>query len=205
MQSESTKEYIKRLINDGRKWQYTDIREREVKPRFYFTKIQWGIIMLSIVTTLLLKKGFPDSFVNYVMTALSIFVGLFLTLILTAFDKFKSLPKIERPTLNEQAYLKTRKTFFKQFTALTAYAIVLSLMCILLLGVVSLSSIFNDSLLNYILVSPSKESVIKFITVGIKNVYNGVIIYFLLDFMAIVLYAVTSIHSFMQVEFDKDN
>lgn len=204
MQSESTREYIKRLLKDGQKWQYTDIWEREEKPRFYFTKTQYIIIAISILTTLYLNKGFPESFVNYVMTTLSIFVGLFLTLILSAFDKFKALPKIERPTYDEQDYLKTRKNFFKQFTSLTAYAIVLSLLCIVLLGIVSLSSSFNDCLLNYPYAAPTKENVLRLLKVLLKSIYNGVIIYFLLDFLIIVFYAVTSIHAYMQVEFNKN-
>ena len=203
MQSESTKEYVKRLLKDGRKWQYTDIWEREKKPKVYFTRIQWYIITISACVAPFLLKGFPETFVNYVMTALSIFIGLFLTLILSAFDKFKALPEIERPTYEEQDYLKTRKNFFKQFTSLTAYAIVLSLLCIVLLGLVSLSSLFNDSLLNHPFSSPNKETVLRFLIVFGQTIYNGVILYFLLDFLVIVLYAVTSIHAYMQVEFDE--
>lgn len=203
MQAASTREYIRRLLRDGQKWQYTDIWENEKKPVLYFTQIQWAIICITLISIPLLKKGFPTGFIDYVMTALSIFVGLFLTLILTAFDKFKALPKITKPTYKEQDYLKTRKNFFKQFTALTSYAIVISLLCIFLLGIVSLSSFFNDSLFNHPFATPNLDNALRFLYLLTTTIYNGLIIYFLLDFLILVLYAVTSIHAFMQVEFDK--
>lgn len=203
MQSESTRIYFKRLITEGHEWQYTDIAGNINKPKFYFTRIQWIILTVAVFGTPFLLKGFNKEFVSYTLTALSIFVGLFLTLILSAFDKFKSL-NIERPSYEEQRYIKTRSSFFKQFIALTAYAIILSLLSILLLGIVSLvDPFFCDSILNHPISNRSTESVFRFLKVLFKTVYNGTIVYFLLDFFVLVIYAVTSIHSYMRVELDK--
>lgn len=202
MQGHSIRIYVKRLIADGHRWQYTDISDYINKPRFYFTPVQWTLIFVSIIFTPFLFKGFNQQFVSYVLAALSIFVGLFLTLILTAFEKFKTL-QVTGFTHEEQRYYKTRKNFFKQFTSLTAYAIIISLLCIVLLGIISLvDPLLNDSILNHPYATPNKETISKFLIVFFKTVYNTIIMYFLLDFLVLVLYAVTSIHSYMSTEFD---
>ena len=204
MQGNSTKIYFMRLLKDGHRWQYTDIAGNGNKPKFYFTSIQWLLILVSAIGTPFLLKGFNKDFISYIMTALSIFIGLFLTLILTAFDKFHDRNDIQRPTHEDQRYLKTRKNFFKQFTSLTAYAIVLSLFCIVLLGVISLTDpTFSDSILNYPLASPSKDNIMRCFRVFSKTVFNIIIMYFLLNFLLLVLYAVTSMHAYMKIEFDK--
>jgi len=205
MQDAGLKIYLKTLVQDGHKWQYTYLNGNVQKPRFYFTKVQWLILFITVCGTPFLRNGFNKDFVSYTLAALSIFVGLFLSLILTAFDKFKQLELPPRPTIDDKRYIKTRKNFFKQFTALTAYAIVISLLCIVMLGVITLTETkFSDSGLNYSFVQPTKESVWLACKVGFKTIYNMVIAYFLLDFIVLVLYAVSSIHSYMRVEFDRD-
>jgi len=205
MQDAGLKIYLKTLVQDGHMWQYTYLNGKAKKPGFYFTKVQWLILLVSLSSTPFLKNGFNKDFIQYTLTALSIFVGLFLTLILTAFDKFKQLELPAHPTTEDKRYLKTRKNFFKQFTSLTAYAIVLSLLCIVLLGFIALTETkFNDSILRYSFAPPTKESIWLFCKVGFKTLYNTVLLYFLWDFLVLVLYAVTSIHSFMRVEFDRD-
>lgn len=205
MQDAGLRIYLKTLVQDGHKWQYTYLNGKDQKPKLYFTTVQWGILFVAVVCTPFLEKGFNKDFVSYTLTALSIFVGLFLTLILTAFDKFKQLAPPERPTAEDKRYLKTRKNFFKQFIALTAYAIVISLLCIVLLGIIALTETkFSDSILRYSFAPPTIETVWLFCKVGFKTFYNIVMTYFLLDFLVLVLYAVSSIHTFMRIEFDRD-
>ena len=165
--------------------------------------MQWGIIFIASACALFLQNGFNKDFISYTLTTLSIFVGLFLSLILTVFDKFKEI-KVERPSHEDLRYIKTRRNFFKQFTALTSYAIILSLLCIVLLGIISLTNpIFSDSILNYPIAAPTMENILRFLKIFCLTVYNSIVMYFLLDFLMLVLYAVTSIHSYLKIEFER--
>lgn len=205
MQDEGLRIYLKNLVQDGHRWQYTYLNGKAKKPKFFFTRVQWVILLVAVGGTPFLSNGFNKDFISYSLAALSIFVGLFLTLILTAFDKFKQLELPPHPTTNDKRHYKTRRNFFKQFTALTAYAIVISLLCILMLGVVALTETkFTDSVLKWSFVTPTKANVWLGLKIAFKTGYNCVITYFLLDFLVLVLYAVSSIHSYMRVEFDRD-
>ena len=88
------KEAFKALIRDAHYYQYAGINSSELsikknKPRCYLTKIQWYILMISVVTAITTVGGFSREFAGYVVSALSLFVGLFFSFILMLIDKFQ--------------------------------------------------------------------------------------------------------------------
>jgi hypothetical protein len=203
MQLESVRTYLFKLIQDGQKWQYIDINGKGKKPSYYFTSVQWVLLLLSIITFYFLKKGLNNDFVGYIINALSIFVGLFLTLILAVFDKFKGLEKISQPTETDKLYLIQRTNFFKQFTSLTGYAIIIAILCILLLSITFATEIFKLNIFHDSLFVPSFFSFSINCYLFLSALYNITVIYFLLDFLLIVIYAVTAMHTYMMIEYNK--
>ena len=208
MQFQSVRYYLFKLISDGHKWQHTDINGLCENPKFYFSGLQWLIIVISFISSFLLAIGFNKDFIGYIIASLSIFIGLFLTLILTVFDRFQNI-NFSTPNLseNEQIKLIQKKNFFKQFTALTSYSILISLLSIILLSLSLLSNFFNVNISQFSLVSDiesvSIEYTCNFLIISIVLIYRIVVIYFLLDFLIIVLFALTSIYNYISLEYDK--
>lgn len=204
----NVKEYIYGLIIDAHKWQYTDINGFEDKPRLYFIKAQWAIIIMSILLQyFILKEGLNKDFAGYFITALSIFVGLFLSLVIMVFDKFSNIDFGKAVSQTEKLNAIRSKNFFKQFTSLTSYSIMLAILCLFLLAfsmsnqsvVVDLKAVKNvfENTHNWLCLI---LEILKLVGVLI---YRICIIYFLLDFLYITTYAVGSMYDYMKSEYNK--
>ena len=210
MKLKNVKYYVNRLISDGHKWQNIDVNGKYTVPRLYFSNIQWVIIGISIASIFLIKNGFNNDFVGYIIASLSIFVGLFLTLILTVFDKFEKTDFGKKnKSEKEKVSLIKKKNFFKQFTALTSYSILISLACILLLSTSMLSEVFSRNVFEYAFVTDineaTKEEVLAFITNISIVLHRLIIVYLFVDFLLMVLYALSSIYNYISIEYDKKN
>lgn len=208
MQFQSLRYNLNQLITSGHKWQYTDINNYERKPRLYFTKIQYLAIFSSVIGVICLPKGFDKDFIGYTIASLSIFVGLFLSLILLVFDKFVALiSENKERTRNLEIKLIQHKNFSKQFTSLTAYSIIISILCIFLLSLSLLYNIFNLDFqkIKFIeSISDINYSSIKlFVLCSLLSTYRIVVFYFLIDFFIITLYAISSIFNFIMVKYDE--
>ena len=60
----SFREALKSLVSDAHLFQYAEVNSttsniEKNKPRYYFTKIQWGILMISVVVSIILLSGKP--------------------------------------------------------------------------------------------------------------------------------------------------
>ena len=206
MKSLSIRHYIKKLICDGHKWQYCGINGNGVKPKYFFSSVQLLISCIAIIGAIFLKNGFNKDFIGYIIASLSIFIGLFLTLILTVFDKFQRID-FNKPHLTEQeeVSLIQTKNFFIQFTALTSYSILIALFCIVLLSASLLFNYFNQDITQYELAIKNINfiKILNFSIVLSVFLYRIIIIYFLFDFLIIVVYALTSIYDFITLEIEK--
>src|SRR5687768_15905953 len=90
MQYKSVKQLIKPLLKAGHDWQSTSINGDLNRPRFYFSNIQWVLLFLSSVVLLRLTNGISKEIVGYIMSAYSISVSLFMSLLVSIFDKFEN-------------------------------------------------------------------------------------------------------------------
>lgn len=201
----STAFYLQKLIADGHKWQYLDINGQGKKPKLYFNSPQVVFFLVSIITLFLIKSGFNKDFIGYAIASLSVFIGLFLTLILSVFDKFRSLNLLSpRDTERDKVIYIQTKNFFKQFTALTSYAILLALFSILLLSISLLLPSMNIDIFNYkFLLSSEYHHIKNFFFISLLIIYRVTIIYFYLDFLLVVLYALTSMYTYISNNYEK--
>lgn len=212
----SFREALKSLVSDAHLFQYAEVNSttsniEKNKPRYYFTKIQWGILMISVVVSITTVDGFGKDFAGYVVSALSLFAGLFFSFILMLIDKFQKIDfSPYKKDVNAQLMpIGVRlKNYYKEATTLSFYIIVLALLCILLLSASLLSIPFHEICqlvekiisASYIDVWKTIWEISSFI---VKSIYRGVSIYFLLDFLWITLYLLSSFFDYVGSEYDK--
>lgn len=212
----SFREALKSLVSDAHLFQYAEVNSttsniEKNKPRYYFTKIQWGILMISVVVSITTVDGFGKDFAGYVVSALSLFAGLFFSFILMLIDKFQKIDfSPYKKDVNAQLMpIGVRlKNYYKKATTLSFYIIVLALLCILLLSA-SLFSIPFHEICQFVekIISASYIDVWKTIweisSFIVKSIYRGVSIYFLLDFLWITLYLLSSFFDYVGSEYDE--
>ena len=167
--------------------------------------------MISVVVSITTVDGFGKDFAGYVLSALSLFAGLFFSFILMLIDKFQKIDfSPYKKDVNAQLMpIGVRlKNYYKKATTLSFYIIVLALLCILLLSASLLSIPFHEICqlvekiisASYIDVWKTIWEISSFI---VKSIYRGVSIYFLLDFLWITLYLLSSFFDYVGSEYDK--
>jgi hypothetical protein len=205
----NVKYYIVYLIKQGHIWQHTDINGITKTPKLVLSGLQWLILLFSISLLYILPKGFNKEFVGYIITALSLFVGLFLTLILSFYQKFQGFDfsNTQELPLNEKIVLKQTRNYFIQFTSLTSYSILISLFCICLLSLNLLFESLNIDILQYQFIKGLKDlninTVFRGLGISVICIYRLIVIYFIFDFFYLTTYALGSIFKFLMVEYQK--
>lgn len=212
----SFRESLKSLVSDAHLFQYVEVNStasniEKNRPRYYFTKIQWGILMISVMVSIATVNGFGKDFAGYVVSALSLFVGLFFSFILMLIDKFQ---KIDFSPYKKDANAQLMpigvrlKNYYKKATTLSFYIIVLALLCILLLSVSLIEIPFNEIYQFLAKCIPIScigiwETLWRMASFSVKSIYRGVSIYFLLDFLWITLYLLSSFFDYVGSEYDE--
>jgi hypothetical protein len=115
---------------------------------------------------ILLPGGINDNFAEYAIAFLGIFVGLFTSIIISLYDKGKSLYiGINEKNEKEKAQVEILRNYLVQFTGLTAYFIILALVAvILLLGIL----LFPEKKVNVW----SYRLVVGFSEVNFSSIFN---------------------------------
>ena len=202
------KHYLNKLINEAHEWQNTDINGNLIPCRWFFLPIQWIFIFLSIlITILIITEGLNKDFIGYIIAALSIFIGLFVSIILSLNDRFYPLliESLNRKlTDKEKINLIRKKNYIKQFTSLTTYSILLAILCIILLSLSLVIGSFRIHIsLNTLTESFEIHKYYIFCKYLLIIVYRIIVLYFLFDFILITVYAITSMYNYIIVEYDK--
>ncbi len=204
---------IKDLITDAHLYQYADIadtdeRINKKKPKAFFTKTQWIILVFSIAVNFILYNGYNIDFCGYVISGLSLFVGIFFTFIIALYDKFNNVDfsKYQSSVNEDKSKLGIRlKNYFKKTTVLSLYLIILAIVCILLLSCTLLSeSFFNQRFCPIELLSNFRDYSFSYLMMasGIL-LYRSIVFYFMIDFVMITVYLTASIFDFLISEYNK--
>ncbi len=133
MQYKSVKSLLVPLIKSGQEWQSIDVNGQIKKPKLYLSNIQWFLLFVGAIALLKLPKGFSQDIVGYIMSAFGISVSLFMSLLVSIFDKFENTSfKIEGKGDHEIVRLKQKKNFFKRFISITSYLVILSIVIVVM-------------------------------------------------------------------------
>jgi len=205
MQFKSVKKLIKPLIKGGQDWQFININGQDEKPRFYFSNIQWIILIISSLILFKLTKGISKDVIGYVMSAFSISVSLFMSLLVSIFDKFENttFESLSRTEV-EIVRLKQKKNFFKRFISITSYLVILSILVIVLC---SLTFIFNISVreIEYENFTLQLKEIDLFLTLksALIIAYRITLNYLLLNYLFLTFFITGSAYEYYMSEMDR--
>ena len=125
-------EYIKELIKQAHRYQNTKISTGECfMPKYKFGIYKWCFIVTSLLF-FVFSGNYDPNILNTFITALSILVGLLANLLMTVYNMFLKLDGEIVDNMYKQRILEKKATFLQQFGYLNAYAILLSVFCIIL-------------------------------------------------------------------------
>ena len=200
------------LICDAHKWEYTQIndcrsdRDRR-KPKAFFTLLQWVMLVISISCSLMFKKGITPEFAGYIISGMSLFVGLLFTLAVSLFDKFNSVDfnqYKESVNIELHPFGVRMKNYFKKTIILTLYTSLIAIICIIMLSVLYLSESLQKPIDFFIFVqNPLNNGWTYLIRTVFVLIYRVTVFYFLLNFIYITKQMITSFYDYMVSEIDK--
>ena len=206
MQFKNVKRLINPLIAGGKKWQYISINGDESKPRFYFSDIQWVIAVISCLLLFKLTKGITTIVMGYIMSAFAISVSLFMSLLVSIFDKFEKT-NFEQYNKSEDEIVRLiqKKNFFKRFISITSYLVVLSILIIILCSGTMLFNLSEKDIsyksFTYIV---SNIDIILTLKNIIVILYRICLNYFLLNYLFLTLFITGSAYEYYMSEMNKN-
>lgn len=204
MQFKSVKRILFPLIKGGIEWQFIDINGNEKKPKFFLSDIQWILLMGCIFINFKLDKGLSKDLIGYIMSAFSISVSLFISLLVSIFDKFENINFLEKNISEDNKIrLIQKKNFFKRFISITSYLIFLSILIILLCSINYLFSI--DISIDYkdFVLDVCKIDIGKTIISIIILTYRIILYYLLMNYLLLTLFVTSSSYEYYISEIDR--
>lgn len=203
---------LRDLLLDAYRWEYTDINDNKTsslnkKPKIFLTRFQWFLLSLSISLVVFCPKAFEKDFAGYIISALSLFVGLLFTLVVSLFDKFSNTDFSKyREQFNAELYpfgVRLRN-FFKKTIVLTLYTAVIAIICILLLTFTVLSDKVSASIdLIEIVQNVKRFTGIYLLKVLVLVLFRVLLFYMLLNFIYITMKLITSFYDYTISEINK--
>lgn len=199
------------LLSEAHKWEYTEINDNREssaakKPKCYFTMGQWILLTLSVLIVVLRPSSINVDFAGYIISGLSLFVGLLFTIVVSLFDKFNNIDfKEYNKNVNADLYPKgvRIKNYFKKTIILTLYTALLAIVCILMLSITLLFEIMSDDVdIVEICTNFGMYEGHVLVLSGLLFVYRVILFYFLLNFIYITKQLVTSFFDYMVSEID---
>ncbi|UMQ42978.1 hypothetical protein MKS83_04635 [Chryseobacterium sp. Y16C] len=204
MQFKSVKKILFPLIKGGQEWQNININGKDEKPKFYLSDVQWFLFIISILIIFKLTKGISKDLIGYIMSAFSISVSLFMSLLVSIFDKFENTNlSILGKNEEEIVRLKQKKNFFKRFISITSYLVVLSIFIIILC---SINYIFDLSLkidLNQFTIEYDEIDIYLTIKFSLLIIYRILLNYFLLNYLFLTLFVTSSAYEYYISEINR--
>lgn len=200
------------LLSDAHRWEYTDINDnssssKSKKPHIFFTRFQWALLVMSILLVIFCPKAFEKDFAGYIISALSLFVGLLFTLVVSLFDKFSNTDFSKyKVQVNAELYpFGVRlKNFFKKAIVLTLYTAVIAIVCILLLTFTVLSDKVSASIeVVEIAQNVSRFTIVYLLKVLVLVLFRVLLFYMLLNFIYITMKLITSFYDYTISEINK--
>lgn len=195
--------YVINLIDEGHEWQYQNATKTNKSPLLYFTPLQFIAIILSLFFVISTPTGISHNTIDTLLCSLSIMTGFFLALVVFIYDKYMMLNHNARSD-NEKIDECKNQNYLLQFNALTSYAIFISLIVTsILIGILLFGHETNLS--NYTFASSWLGIDFKLtIKLSIVVIIRVLLIYFLLDFFILSLYAVCSLFQFLNINMKKE-
>lgn len=205
MSSLSFSTYLISLIKNAHKQQYTNIVTGAItKPKFIIGGYKW-IFVGGGLFTLLTNVDINKDILTTLITSLSILIGLLANFLIASYAQSDKLSAENIYSDTEISLFNKKVRFFKQFNTLNAYAILLSIVT-LLLCLINLFWPENEiNLLDNFFKCRFSLEIEDIIQTGINSIIllsKGTLVYFILDLLYIVIYSVSSFSNYYKGEMD---
>jgi len=195
--------YLRELINEGHKWQWQNVVGTASENSFKLSLFQ---VIGGILAAWFVYKnptGVSDTAIDFLLSSMSIITGFFFAVILLSYDQFSKL-KIPERGADDDTKIKILKSinFLKKYNALSCYAILLALTVIfMLIGTLLFGQKVNISASSFP-VAKSLADINWFATISFYSLllWRFSMIYFLLDFFIITVYAICSLFQFLNLQ-----
>ena len=218
------KTFLGYVYGEARKSEKLDIDSKAKSFWRSNSRIILGAI-ISICILVFLPEGYSDTFLELISTMLSIFIGLFLTVLVFALDKFYrpnickigdykfeithkdiskqyelSLDEIKYPNALEKLFQKRSYNYLKQFVALIGKCVVVSVWTLILVCCyVIFFDYFNINIYDYIC---ARNWLIRFLGIA---VVRFLISYYMVEILYNTIKIIGSMVNFMLAKFEKEN
>lgn len=194
--------YLSDLIHAGHKWQRQNIIGTNSERAFKLSAFQIVGCLLAGWFVYKNPSGVSDTAIDYLLSSLSIITGFFFAVILLSYDQFN---KIEMPGVGatEDEKIKVLKSinFLKKYNALSCYAILLAIIVIFMLIGTLLFGQKIDIDEDFEVASSLKDiALFQTLCFYALVVWRFLMIYFLLDFFIITIYAICSLFQFLNLQ-----
>lgn len=202
--------YIKNfcdLIREAHKWEYTLINGKTIWS-LYFTLFQYVIIIIAIGCSLFVNLTSDKGLVDYLATGLSLFAGILFSLTITLYDRFS---KVDFSQYYESInYPKSREgerllDFFRKSIALSLYAAVLAIICIIFLVLIAVTPEEYSMLFCEYINAFCDMTLAHKIIIPLVYVLKSLTYYFLCDFIYITIHLITSFYDLIFSDINKVN
>ena len=191
--------YVFNLIKEGHKWQYQNATCTNKPPKWYFTEVQWIAILVAITFVVFSPCGINVDVIDSLLSSLSILTGFYLALIVFVYDKYMTL---NQPVETDEDKFNNFKNqnYLLQFNALSSYAILISIVVILILVANLLFGGTGENIYDYT-IAPSIDKIDVLLTCKLLGVIfvRLSLVYFIFNFFIISLYAVCSLFQFVNI------
>lgn len=206
-------ELIKHLIFLHKKaieYESKDINGNTIPLRKRFLK-DLLFVSFSIITIINIPKGFSDEFIDYVKDILAIFVGLFLTALIFAYEKLGNII-VEDDNIKMSSQDRVRNiqeyNYSKKFLYALGYNVILCTITLLLLFInILFSNVISIDVSNYkISIIPFKlVNLINFVWISIVLIQRTIVVYNIINIFYYTLYTVSSLINVLNIKKQKND
>lgn len=193
--------YIANLVIEGHKWQYKNALGEGKPFKGYFSKVQYFFLLLGVIFSIENKEGLSVTTTDLLLSTLGILIGLFLALVVIVYDKFKN-QTFDTSDINKKIKSTKLWNILCQYNALISYAILIGLFLVLML----IGNLFWGKNLNindfYCVRWPNihKTDVPVTIYATLTFIARVSIVYFILDFIYISIFAVVVLFQVLRLD-----
>lgn len=193
--------YLSDLIKTGHKWQYQNVTGTRPEKSFRLSFFQVVSALLAGWFVYKNPTGVSDTAIDYLLNSLSIITGFFFAVILLSYDQFGKI-RIHVESITDEEKVKVLKSFnfLKKYNALSCYAILIAIMVIfMLVGTLLFGQKIN---IENFQIASSIDTVELLPTLCFYALlaWRFLMIYFLLDFFIITVYAISSLFQFLNLQ-----
>lgn len=170
------------LIKDARKWASRGVADNSSKKRLPPSVTDLSLILVSISITFLPLNEIDADFGGFIISGLSLFAGLLVSLAVSIHDKYNRDKIVKRYNKETDTFAEAKinkaTNFYKKSIVLSLYLSLISIVCIILLGLILLFPDLNEHATICQALCPPFS-----LKVFLQFFFHSALVFFIIDFI----------------------